>query len=173
MQDLALLIATSVRKAIDHTKEVCQRDRVEARFRPDRVGIFVTDLRREFGELRTLGKVDSDTARVLDRFLNTHVWEDVGVLNESYLRSILSPLPHQSHLGDRLVNLLKFGDAVEYARLTQENDPFLDSTAKLKELDAGLTRFQFLLAEMKQVNQKADSVMTNLADLADQASSPL
>jgi hypothetical protein len=126
--------------AIKESERICRREKVRAVSRHERVGVFVTTLRRDLNSYK-------------EPFYVKDLWDDIGVLRPnaiSYRRE-----------GFDMAKLISCVD--EANRIVASSESYSEQVEdSLLELNSCLTGVNITLKSMLTINSEADKIITSL-----------
>ena len=162
------LIVEVIGNAARHAMEVVKR-KATTILAPERVGLFVTDLRREVGKLAALGK---EFSAFTSAMTDTDSWGDIGRPSgrETWKKNRWNLSVSNAHGMwtcdfSHMVGLCN--RAMINVNYVSDEDT-LDQTiiGGLAEVDAGLTELMNTISKAKQLNAEADKVSLSLGTIA-------
>lgn len=152
--DLNLHVPQAISRAIDAANKVCRRDHIKAVDRIQRTGIFVTELRRNLGDVPLEPK---RVKMLIDGMCSPSQWSDVGQYDtRAYFHG------NELVMKDRIIEWMGIAET-----MTPE-DIESDTRALFDELNGSLRSFDALVSRAREINSEADRVLGGLASLAEQ-----
>jgi hypothetical protein len=152
--DLDFHVPNAISKAMEVTKNVCRRDHIKAVDRVSRAGLFVTELRRQIGQIPLESRRQN---LLIDGMCNPSLWTDIGVVNQFQYVS-----------ANEIVTKEWIFTWVKIASELAPTDLEGSTKAMIDELDGDLKSFEALLSRAREINSEADRVLGGLATLAEQ-----
>ncbi len=162
------LLVEVIGNAARHAMDVVKR-RPGTVLAPERVGLFVTDMRREVGKLSILGK---EFSQITSALTDTDSWGDIGRIlsRDTWKRarwnlSVSTPAGMWACDSSRMVGICD--RAMINVNYVSDEDT-LDQTivGGMASVDAGLTELMNTINKAKQLNVEADKVSISLGGIA-------
>lgn len=144
-------IATALHKAIRHAERVAKRDHIKAD-RIERVNLFMTSLRREFGYV---GSKNTNVGSLAGDLTKKELWHDIGML------ALTWPTYGMRHSRAEVQKWLdaakKMKDSTDSARYEIEGD--------LEELERMMTGAFSTIEDARKINEEGEVVANQLCRL--------
>ena len=154
------LVIGALSYSIIESRSVCTRECVKATERAERVGIFVTTLRRVLGTRMTRPTVSK---WLMENLCNKGIWYDVGELSMDFMRYVQTGSSPFIDVGPRVIKEWVIAAHIQ-ARWADEN-PLTRAEQDLDALRSSLGSFDLHHQRADRILKEADQLAESLADV--------